>query len=122
MPWYQEITQWENPQQKNHFYLLSDNRTKMFAYVKFGRGKPQLFSNPIGFDVRGRKFQKIPDRWNIKLDQEPSTGQSWVVAGSKGDQYTVVCDSHKWTCSCHGFTFRGKCRHIDQIQTTQKVK
>lgn len=34
-----------------------------------------------------------------------------TVKGSKGQEYTVINDNGKWSCTCMGFQFRGKCKH-----------
>ena len=33
------------------------------------------------------------------------------VIGSKGDKYLVMCVDGKWTCTCPGFHYTGKCKH-----------
>jgi len=46
----------------------------------------------------------IPDKWNIQ--------------GSKGDIYSVRrSQTDQWTCTCAGFGFRRKCRHITETKT-----
>jgi hypothetical protein len=119
MPWFQEVTEWANPNQPNHCYLLNDSRSRAYAYVKFGTDKVQEFRAPISFDVRGRKFKKIKDQWNVSID-EPVVGRRWTVTGSKGDNYIVSEQNGQWSCSCSGFTFRGRCRHVEDIKTAQK--
>jgi hypothetical protein len=42
--------------------------------------------------------------------------QTWEVAGSKGNTYTVTQSKSGFTCSCKGFEFRKHCRHITEIQ------
>lgn len=119
MPWFQELTQWDNPQQQNHCYLLNDSRSQAWAYAKFGGNQVDKFSSSMNFSVRGRKFKKIPDRWNIELDQE-TQGRTWNVTGSRGDNYLVSLLNNKWTCSCSGFTFRNRCRHVEQIKAQHR--
>ncbi len=34
-----------------------------------------------------------------------------IVIGSKGDKYLVLCVDGKWTCTCPGFHYTGKCKH-----------
>jgi hypothetical protein len=47
-------------------------------------------------------------------------GRRWTVTGSKGDNYIVSEQNGQWSCSCSGFTFRGRCRHVEDIKTAQK--
>jgi hypothetical protein len=47
----------------------------------------------------------------VKQDTE-----TWSVAGSKGNKYTVIRTQSKWTCTCPGFQFRQSCRHIQELQ------
>ena len=49
-----------------------------------------------------------------KASPEPSNVQSWKVQGSTGKSYTVSYDGHVWRCTCAGFGWRRKCRHITE--------
>ncbi len=40
--------------------------------------------------------------------------QTWSVQGSKGNTYTVTYDGHVWGCTCAGFGWRRKCRHVTE--------
>jgi uncharacterized Zn finger protein len=46
--------------------------------------------------------------------------QAFRVEGSKGNVYSVTCDKNhdNWGCTCPGFNFRGKCKHVSKIQKT----
>jgi len=98
-----ETTDWATP---NHTYLLDG--TTLVAYIKQGETTPFYFSKGIKhFDKRGRKFEKV------STDLFESHVESAVieVMGSKGAVYYV--DPEASTCTCPGFTFRGKCKHTD---------
>lgn len=107
----QEVTVWETAKQINHIYLLDGD--KLHAYIKMGTTEPVYFNKPMRFDKRGRKF--------VRLKQNPFkvTVKSTLVEvkGSKGDVYYVDPDQRK--CTCTGFTFRGKCKHLDQVLNTK---
>jgi SWIM zinc finger len=100
---YKEITDWTTP---NHTYLLDG--TNLLAYIKDGESQPFYFKNPIkGFDKRGRKFIELDDNpFNVTVS---STLRE--VKGSKGNSYFVNDNDN--TCTCPGFTFRGKCKHVE---------
>ena len=42
--------------------------------------------------------------------------RSWAVVGSKGAHYTVRASQGRYTCSCPGFGWRRKCKHIEQVK------
>jgi len=100
---YKEITDWSTP---NHTYLLDGNN--LIAYIKEGEITPFYFKNPIkGFDKSKRKFIELTDNpFEVTVS---STLRE--VKGSKGNTYFVNDDEH--TCTCPGFTFRGKCKHVE---------
>lgn len=101
---YKEITDWATP---NHTYLLDG--TNLIAYIKEGETTPFYFKNPIkGFDKSRRKFIELTDNpFEVIVS---STLRE--VKGSKGNSYFVNDDEH--TCTCPGFTYRGKCKHIGE--------
>jgi hypothetical protein len=108
-----ETTIWDMPC-PNHTYILSDDKSKMYAYIKLGTKEPFYFKKPIRFDVRGRKFQEVKGIKLAKEEVDPSI-RKWTVAGSKGNEYVVTEEEGKRSCSCPGYTFRGKCKHTEEV-------
>ena len=53
--------------------------------------------------------------WDSEHSEEEV--KSIQVKGSKGNTYTVTKQGDKWKCTCSGFQFRGKCKHITNLQT-----
>lgn len=100
----QETTEWDGPY-PNHVYLLSDDKSKMIGFLPVGAAAAKLFKNPIGFDTRGRKFELIE---RIK----PKAKVTEHV-GSKGNTYYVTEEDGHKTCSCPGYIYRGKCKHVE---------
>ena len=118
---FREITAWDSDfAVPNHVYFLNDSRDKMYGYVNSKTGLVQTVKKPYRFHVRGRKFQEVKNVWNFSVDEtpEPAVGQTWQVAGSKGNAYTVTLEMGSWSCTCSGFKFRNKCRHVDAISST----
>lgn len=116
MKFFEETTRWADASTSNHVYLLSDDKSKMYAYVPVGTDSVFQFKNPIRIDTRGRTFRVVSNTYNFNIVKEPRPSQrTWQVAGSRGDEYTVTETDHGLTCSCSGFKFRGKCRHSIQI-------
>ena len=86
-----------------HIYLVDGNN--LVSYIKKGETAAFYFKNPIkGFDKRGRKFEVVkPNPFKQQKESHAKT-----VIGSSGQVYTVTEDS----CSCAGFTYRGRCKHM----------
>jgi hypothetical protein len=94
----------------NHTYLLDGNT--LVAYIRAGTTEPYYFKAPIkGFDKRARKFELVtPNPFDV-----PAWASHLVtVTGSKGQVYTVDTDSG--TCTCPGYTFRGACKHVKELE------
>lgn len=116
-----EITEWSGFQrQPNHVYLMDGDRA--YAYSRWGKDRPFYFKNFLRIDRRGRRFEEVSkNAWkfdlsiNVSAEEVKPTGQTWTVAGSKGNSYTVSLDSGRWSCTCPGHGFRGRCRHVDEI-------
>lgn len=116
MKWFAEVTEWSTDT-PNHVYLLDDSKSKMFAYLKFGRGRPVKFKAPIRIDVRGRKFKVNDTQPDLDIEEEQPQGRVWTVKGSKGDEYKVSELNGEYSCTCSGFRFRAKCKHVDKVST-----
>jgi hypothetical protein len=42
--------------------------------------------------------------------------KTWKVEGSKGNVYKVRLFNDQYTCTCAGFGWRRKCRHIEGVK------
>jgi hypothetical protein len=113
MKFYQETTQWAG-NTPNGIYLLNDSKTKMFAFIRAGAKSVFKFKNPIQIDTRGRTFKEVKNTFDFKMDTA-NENPRWEVKGSKGDKYIVEQTENGLTCTCSGFKFRGKCKHLSMI-------
>lgn len=102
-----EITEWSGDIQPNHKYLLDG--AKVLAYIKQGSTTPFYFKTPLTIDKRGRKFAPLKSN-PFKVKEKVTVIK---VSGSKGQVYSI--DTEANTCSCMGFGFRGKCRHLSEL-------
>lgn len=106
-----EITEWKvEYRTPNHDYLLDGDR--VVAYRPWGTGPIQVLRGKLKIDRRGRKFVKLvpnPFAGFDKPEKEPVVVE---VKGSKGNSYFV--NKEEGTCTCPGFQFRGKCKHVEQ--------
>jgi len=114
MKWFAETTDWKDST-PNGIYLLDDGKSKMYAFQAWGTGDIKVFRNPIRIDTRGRKFVVNPVQFKTGLKEPEPEGRTWTVKGSKGDEYRISELRGEYSCSCSGFKFRSKCRHIEQL-------
>jgi hypothetical protein len=115
MKWFVETTQWTTPT-PNGIYLLDDSKSKMYAYRPTAQAPIKTFKAPIRIDVRGRKFAVNPVQYQTEAEEEQPQGRVWTVKGSKGDEYKVAELNGEYSCTCSGFKFRAKCKHVDSVQ------
>jgi len=111
-----EVTVWNTDNTvANHTYLLDGN--KLIAYAKFGTDDIIVSKTQINIDKRYRKFIRDNHSGLSKLIKkqktDPNTRVFKVQSGEK--EYFVTNKSEKYTCTCTGFNFRGKCKHIDAV-------
>ena len=115
MKFFEETTEW-NSTAPNHTYLLSDDKSKMYAYVRQGTDIVFKFKKPIRFDTKGRRFVAVKNKWQYNIDTPADANPRWEVKGSKGDVYVVEQTDTGLSCSCSGFRFRGACKHVKDIE------
>lgn len=111
-----ETTKWAGDF-PNHAYYLSDDKSKMYAYVKENTQEVITFKKPYRFDARHRTFLVVPKNvFGYTKPEEDKKVESWEVEGSKGTKYLVEKIEGVLKCSCPGFTYRGDCRHIKEVK------
>jgi hypothetical protein len=61
-----------------------------------------------------------PLRTPMKLDGVNFNGHhligfSWPYINSQGKTHNTTMTPRGWVCTCTGFSFRGKCKHIQMV-------
>jgi len=70
------------------------------------------YSTPFFFRPFNRTFKAV---WINKMSAAQNKKSDTIrVSGSKGNIYEVARDGSN--CTCPGFTFRRKCKHVDKIK------
>ena len=124
MKYYLETTVWSDGSTKNGQYYLTDDKMYMVAYQAPGETEYKRFKSPIRIDKRGRKFKVIGDGesdslYIVKTQPEAPVAEAIPVSGSNGAKYYVTKRGKTLTCTCQGFQFRHKCKHIDSIKIAE---
>lgn len=118
MRWYLETTEWAD-NTPNGEYLMNDSRSKVYAYRSPVTRDIKVFTTPLVISTRGRRFVVNAQQYKVTVDTEAEQGRTVPVQGSRGDTYQVTERLGAWTCTCSGFQFRGRCRHIEQVKGAQ---
>lgn len=88
--------------------------------VNFLTGRTMIFHDKEGGSVRiadDVTYEDGDSIW-VRLPENRETqvfkgDAQYDIPGSSGLPYTVILNRGQWTCSCPGFGFRRKCRHIE---------
>ena len=114
---YKETTEWADGNTAiNHTYLLEGDQ--MIAYIRVGTTVPFYFKQPIRISKSGRKFELVePSPFDsipcVAVAQQLTNTRE--IDGSKGAKYIVDLDSK--TCTCPGYTYRGVCKHVKELES-----
>ncbi len=81
-------------------------------------GKTYLIRNGDWIPVpEGSKLSDFPEP---KVERKPVilpvTTEFQVKSSKPGKFYTVVRNGRHFSCDCQGYTYRSKCRHVDEIR------
>ncbi len=90
---------------------------------------PALFTNHLGvrYAIAGSDWLEVPidtrfedlSKYMVferRKIEKPKGNKTWSVSGSTGKSYTVTLENGQYSCTCAGFGFRRKCRHINEIK------
>jgi uncharacterized Zn finger protein len=116
-----ETTVWSDGSNANHTYLLDG--TKIVAYAKYSDNTVQVLKSQIKIDKRYRTFIKTKHSGLEKLIKNtiPKSNTRVFKVQSKEKEYFVELSDYNYSCTCTGFNFRGKCKHIDAVAKKQQV-
>ena len=95
---------------------------------------PILYTDRSGqkWAVSGQHWVEVPDtltldevgKYMITEQREtPAVSRdvrSYEVQGSKGNTYTVIDNGGTWTCTCPGFGWRRKCKHVESLKNEDR--
>ena len=117
----QETTQWagDNPT-CNHTYLL-DNKNRIIAYIKHNDDQVNILKTQIKIDKRYRTFIKVRNtalQRLIPTTVKINTRVFKVKSNTK--EYMVELTDSNYSCTCTGYSFRGKCKHISAVAEKQQ--
>jgi hypothetical protein len=119
-----EVTVWDSEFQPNHTYLLS-GKGNIIAYAK--NHGDEVFVSPSGkitLNKSRRKFITSKHLGLLKVMKSVSkpihTNPQWSILSDSGKTYTVELDNGKYTCSCPGHKYRGKCKHTELVAKKQQ--
>lgn len=121
MKYFEEVTDWGSPTASNHIYYLKDDKTHMVGYIKQGTTELFKFKQPITFYPKGRKFVELKKKGELDsvyfTKTETFTPKAAIVVqGSNGKEYYVTKIGSKYSCTCPGFAFRHKCKHVEGMK------
>ena len=90
---------------------------------------PALFRNVNGvcYAIAGSIWVEVPPEttfdelgkymaYKRPVFERPVGEKVWRVEGSKGNIYTIKLSDGAYSCTCPGFSFRRKCRHIEGVK------
>lgn len=124
MKFFQEITVWEAPYEvPNHIYYMKDDRSWTVGYIKSGTKKLIKFTRPMRTETRGRKFVQLDRQgekdtvYFPKVEEEKPAIAVKTIVGSSGKKYFITGTSGRYSCSCPGFQFRHKCKHVEEMSS-----
>ena len=125
---YKEVTEWNNDEfiVPNHIYLF-DGKSNILAYAKESSDEVTIFKKPMPMDTRRRKFEKVKHKAldalakTLFVEKEVvSNNPQWEVKSDSGKSYKVELIAGKYVCNCIGYSYRGTCKHSDQIRKEQQ--
>ena len=104
----------------NHTYLL-DNKNRIIAYIKHNDDQVNILKTQIKIDKRYRTFIKVRNNALERLIPTTVKSNTRVFkVKSNTKEYMVELTDSNYSCTCTGYSFRGKCKHITAVAEKQQ--
>ena len=82
------------------------------------KGTLNLTTGIKSFPVRSIDMARVVSINGVKsksVKAAVSKTRTWIVAGSRGQNYTVTEENGRRSCTCVGFGFRHQCKHLNMV-------
>lgn len=89
--------------QPHLYYVNEKDRLVWFQVGDYSRGLDK-FAKPLAFDTRYRKFEQV--------GTVPEIQDCSIVEVTSENGNTYLVNTAKNTCTCRGYKFHGRCRHL----------
>ena len=89
------------------------------------KGKKYLLPNwiVVDDDLQLSDIEWTLPEFLIKKEIPLLKDDEWSVTSTKGrNTYSIKRVNNNYSCTCSGFGFRGKCKHVDQIKFQEDLK
>lgn len=93
--------------------------------VNFPSGRTMLFHDAAGGSIRIADDVTSEDSTFIWVPYQATQrsiatdAKQYTIKGSTGTLYTVTVRFKQWSCTCSGFGFRKRCKHVEQAKQLQ---
>ena len=82
-------------------------------------------TNSGNYAVSGSNWKSVPEGTELKdikwIDTTPKIKKSKLMSWRVKD-YTVTFNNNFYSCTCLGYTYRRKCKHIDETSKSFRPK
>lgn len=60
--------------------------------------------------------------YQLPLKESNTSSIKYVIKSSSGSTYNVMIENNQWSCTCSGFLFRKRCKHLDIAKEKHNIK